>query len=115
MLARDPVVSPEGVLAGVGPRPQGDPAGMRALAAQLRSVAGALGAQSSVSLSNWESPRGQAVKARLASASTTAGRASHEVGHLASLLETAAGTVEGDLARWEARRAAALAHLGGPP
>jgi hypothetical protein len=115
MLARDPVVTPEAALAGVGPRPQGDPAGMRALAAQLRAVAGELGGQGHVSLANWESPRGRAVRARLAAASATAGRTSHEVGHLASLLETAASDVEGQLASWNARRAAALAHLGGRP
>ncbi len=115
MLARDPVVTPEAVLAGVGPRPKGDPGGMRAIAAQLRSVAGALGAEKAVQLANWESPRGRAVRARLAGASGTAGRTSHEVGQLATLLETAAATVEADLARWNARRNAALAHLGGKP
>ena len=84
---------------------------MRALAAQLRSVAGPLGSQHKVSLQNWESPRGRAVRADLSSAAAVAGRVSGEVGRLAGLLEREADTVEGEQQGWEARRQAALSHI----
>ncbi len=98
-------------LAAVGPRPPGDPAGMRAIAATLRDVAGPLGSQGKVELENWESPRGRAVRADLASAVAVAGRVAGDVGQLASLLEREADAVEADQQIWAARREAALSHI----
>lgn len=101
-LMDSPVSS--GIGGALGPRPVGDPAGMRAIAAKLRGVAGPLGSQKDVRLANWESARGRAVRADLSSAVAVAGRVSGEVGRLASLLEREADAVEGDQKVWEARR-----------
>ncbi len=108
-----PIVDPQvsAAVAAVGPRPVGDPAGMRAIAAELRGVAGPLGAQHDVRLKNWESPRGRAVRADLSAAAAAAGRVSGELGRLAGLLEQEAGDLEGELQVWEARRQAALSHI----
>ena len=106
-----PIFDPQGSVAAVGPRPVGDPAGMRAIAAQLRGVAGPLGSQSKVSMRNWESPRGRAVRADVNTAVAAAGRASREVGQAASLLEREADLVEGEQKVWEARRQAALSNI----
>ena len=111
MLATDPRGAAQAALAAVGPRPLGDPAGMRALAASLRDVARSLGAQRAVRLQNWESPRGRAVRADVGHAVGTAGRAAGDLDRAAGMLEREADAVEGEIAAWEARRQAALSHI----
>lgn len=77
-------------LPGLGPRPEGDPAAMRALAQTLRGLAGPLGTVGRVDLDNWESPRGREVKADIQHGADTAARASDRLIALADEISRAA-------------------------
>jgi len=99
-----PVVLP----AGLGPRPDGDPEAMFALADQLRGFARILGAQSDVDLQNWESRRGREVKADLQRAAAASHRGADRLEQLAAEVRRAAAQVEQEQLAWSVRYSRAI-------
>ena len=83
-----------------GPKPPGVPAAMRALAQTLRGFAAPLGGLSTVDLSNWESPRGRAVKADIQQGADTAGQVAGDLRSLAADLVREADRLEDDQLDW---------------
>lgn len=94
--------------AGLGPRPDGDPEGMFALADQLRGFARMLGALSDVDLRNWESRRGREVKADIQRAVHASRRGSDRLEQLAADVRRAAQQVEQEQIAWSVRYSRAI-------
>ena len=99
-----PVVLP----AGLGPRPDGDPDDMVALADQLRGFARILGGPSEVDLQTWESRRGREVKADIQRAATAAHRGADRLEQLAADVRRAAQQVEQEQLAWSVRYSRAI-------
>lgn len=93
---------------GVGPRPDGDPEAMRALARQLRGFAGMLAGQSTVELANWESRRAREVKAQISRAAEVSDRGSQRLLRLASRVDREAERVEQAQIAWSVRYSRAI-------
>jgi hypothetical protein len=91
----------------VGPRPVGDPDGMRALAARLRHEAARLAKHESLDLHAWRSDRAKQVRHQLDDFATTMGRESNLLDGLADELVTAATNVQSQQIDWSARKALA--------
>ncbi|TYK43637.1 hypothetical protein [Actinomadura decatromicini] len=87
----------------IGAEPEGDPDGMRALAAQLRCTAHRLGSRANVRLSHWESDEGRRVKARIAGALRLADGTARNLLGAADFLEREADAVAAAKVRWATR------------
>lgn len=92
-------------IARIGPRPEGDVAGMERLAADIRRIARGVGETTDVRLPNWESGRARAAKARIAGAAATASTASCELNGAAGILEREAADLAVRQQRWAGRYA----------
>jgi hypothetical protein len=109
MDAPPPLAGPDVAgLPGVGPRPPGDPEGMRALADDLRRIAARVEGHETIRLENWESPAARVVKAQLAAAGRAADGASDRLRGLARRLDAAAADVQDAQLAWAERYALAL-------
>jgi hypothetical protein len=96
------------------PFPVGDPAGMRALAAQLHAAAGDLDgrtarAAGAVRSLAFDGPKAERFRDHATMAHARTRSLSGEMSELATVLLAAASRVEQDIATWHARRAAFLA------
>jgi hypothetical protein len=92
-------------IARIGPKPEGDVAGMEGLAADLRRIAGGVGDTTDIRLPNWESDRARAAKARIAGAAATASTATCELNGAAGILAREAAELAVRQERWAARYA----------
>ncbi len=92
-------------IARIGPKPEGDAAGMERLAAELRRIARGVGETTDIRLTNWESDRARATKARIDSAAATASTATCELNSAAGILEGEAADLAVRQERWAARYA----------
>lgn len=91
---------------GLGPFPAGDPEAIRALAADLRRIAGGLAGASAPAIAGWRGPAAHQVHELLTSAAHEAGGASAELRACATSLDHAAHTLEADQRAWQARQRA---------
>ena len=89
-----------GGAAGLGPFPDGDPEAIRALAADLRRMAGRLAGAPTPALTGWRGPAATQVTALLTSAVREAGSTAGELRSCASSLDQAANTLEADQRSW---------------
>jgi hypothetical protein len=89
---------------GLGPYPDGDPEAVRALATDLRRIAGRLAGAPSPNLTGWRGPAATHVHALLGSAVHAADRTATELRACAASLDHAAHALEADQRAW--RRAA---------
>lgn len=85
-------------------KPPGDPAAMRALAAEIRTEAQRIGNFRRVTLSGWESDNAVVVRDRLQAFVSEAGGSASDLSRLATRLDTEADDVERDQLRWERAR-----------
>src|SRR3712207_9362167 len=92
---------------GLGPRPVGDPDGMRDLAAALRAEAGRLARFERLDLSGWKSAKASEVRCRLQAFATGVQRASDDLEQLAAALLSEADFVEQEQLDWTTRKALA--------
>lgn len=92
-------------IAQLGPEPQGDVAGMRRLAEEVRLVASGLREIGRVQLTHWESERARRTKARIEDAASTADTAAGDLLGVAALLEREADDLAVRQRRWAARYA----------
>jgi hypothetical protein len=90
-------------IARIGPRPPGDVAGMRALAARIRGVAARLGTGLNIRLDNWLSDRAREAKASIDQALHGASTAADELAAAAAILEREAADIATEQARWAGR------------
>jgi methyl-accepting chemotaxis protein len=89
-----------GGAAGLGPFPDGDPEAIRALAADLRRMAGRLAGVPSPALTGWRGPAATQVTSLLTSAVHQASGTAGELRACASSLDHAAHTLEADQRAW---------------
>ena len=87
-------------IARIGPKPEGDVAGMERLAADIRRVAARIGDSTNIRLANWESDRARETKARIADATATASTATCELNGAAGILEREAADLATRQERW---------------
>lgn len=87
--------------AGLGPCPEGDPEAIRALAANLRRMAGRLSAARGPALTGWRGPAASQVQGLLTSAVGAADRTAGELRSCAASLETAAHRLEAEQRAWK--------------
>jgi hypothetical protein len=92
-------------IARIGPKPEGDVAGMERLAADLRRIARRVGETTDVRLTNWESDRARATKAQIDGAAATASTAGCELNGAAGILEREAAELAVRQERWAGRYA----------
>jgi hypothetical protein len=92
-------------VARIGPKPEGDAAGMEQLAADIRRIAKGVGDTTDIRLTNWESDRARATKARIDAAVATASTATCELNGAAGILEREAAELAVRQGRWAARYA----------
>jgi methyl-accepting chemotaxis protein len=85
---------------GLGPFPDGDPEAIRALAADLRRMAGRLAGVSSPALTGWRGPAATQVRTLLTSAAHGADGTAGQLRACASSLDQAAHTLEADQRAW---------------
>lgn len=88
----------------LGPRPEGDPAAMRALAAQIDAVAGSLHRSRPVRLENWQSDRAVQAKATISSAVASIDIAGDQLRLAARYLAREAGECEREQRAWDRRK-----------
>ena len=93
-------VSATGGASGPGPFPDGDPEAIRALAADLRRMAGRLAGTPSPALTGWRGPAATQVRSLLTSAAHEADSAAGQLRTCASSLDQAAHTLEADQQAW---------------
>ncbi|MGH3381801.1 MAG: hypothetical protein ACRDP6_44450 [Actinoallomurus sp.] len=93
-------VTTTGGSSGLGPFPAGDPEAIRALAADLRRMAGRLAGTPSPALAGWRGPAATQVRTLLTSAAHEAGGTAGELRACASSLDHAAHTLEADQRAW---------------
>lgn len=93
-------VAAAGCVPGLGPYPDGDPEAVRALATDLRRIAGRLAGAPSPALTGWRGPAATHVRALLDSAVREAGQAASELRACAASLDHAAHTLEADQRAW---------------
>jgi hypothetical protein len=86
-----------------GPYPDGDPEAIRALAADLRRMAGRLTAVPAPVLAGWRGPAATHVRSLLGSAVHDAGRTAGDLLACAASLDHAAHTLEADQRAWVRR------------
>ena len=100
-------VAATGCAPGLGPYPDGDPEAVRALATDLRRIAGRLTGVPVPSLTGWRGPAATHVHTLLGSAVHDAARTASELRACAASLDHAAHTLEADQRAWRqaARRA----------
>jgi hypothetical protein len=94
----------------VGPYPEGDPAAMRAAAADLRRAASILGGAPSPSVDGWSSPAAGKVRTALTGAAGTARRVAGNLDACAASLDRAAVRLDTEQRMW----LAAQTHGGNP-
>lgn len=94
----------------MGPYPEGDPAAMRAAAADLRRAASVLGGAPSPSVDGWRSGEAARVRSTLAGASGTARRVAGNLRAAAAQLDSAAVRMDTEQKVW----LAAQTHGGRP-
>lgn len=87
--------------AGLGPYPAGDPEAIRALAADLRRMAGRLAGAQAPAMTGWRGPAATEVHGRLTSAAGEAHSTAGELRSCATSLETAAHKLEADQRAWK--------------
>jgi methyl-accepting chemotaxis protein len=89
-----------GALPGPGPYPGGDPEAIRALAADLRRMAGRLSGARVPAPAGWRGPAAAQLRTLLSSAAGEADRTAGELRSCAASLETAAHRLEADQRAW---------------
>ncbi len=94
----------------MGPYPEGDPAAMRAAAADLRRAASVLGGAPSPSVDGWKSSEAARVRAVLTGATGTAKRVAGSLQAAAAQLDSAAVRLDTEQKVW----LAAQTHGGRP-
>ena len=99
--------------AGLGPYPDGDPEAIRALAADLRRMAGRLSAAQAPALTGWRGPAATQVQGLLTSAAGAADSTAGELRSCAASLETAAHHLEADQKAWKQAEKRAEENAGG--
>lgn len=87
--------------AGLGPYPAGDPEAIRALAADLRRMAGQLAGAQAPAMAGWTGPAATQVHGLLTSAAGEAQSTAGELRSCAASLETAAHQLEADQRAWK--------------
>jgi hypothetical protein len=87
--------------AGLGPYPTGDPEAIRALAADLRRMAGQLAGAQAPAMTGWRGPAATRVQGRLTSAVGEAQSTAGELRSCAASLESAAHQLEADQRAWK--------------
>lgn len=85
---------------GLGPYPTGDAEAIRALAADLRRMAGRLTGTSAPALAGWRGPAATHVRGLLTSATQETGSTAGRLRACASSLDHAAHTLEADQKAW---------------
>lgn len=90
-----------GSVPGIGPYPAGDPEAIRALAADLRRMAGRLSGATAPALTGWRGPAATQTAGLLTSAAGAAGNAAGDLRSCAASLEQAAHTLEADQRAWK--------------
>lgn len=101
MLPTDATSVPlTGTVPGLGAYPTGDAEAIRAVADQLRAVAGQLSGLPRPGIEGWRSPRAADVRSALAAAASTAHDHAGELRGLAGSLDTAAAHLEADQRAW---------------
>lgn len=99
-----------GVPPGLGPYPDGDAEAIRALAADLRRMAGRLAGVSAPALAGWRGPAATQVRTLLTSAAHEADSTAGELRACASSLDQAAHTLEADQRAWRQAKQRAEEH-----
>ncbi len=89
-----------GTLPGLGPYPDGDPEAIRAVASDLRRIAGTLAGASYPAVDSWTGPAATRARALLGSAVDQAGRSANDLRSCASSLDHAAHTLETEQRNW---------------
>ncbi len=89
-----------GTLPGLGPCPDGDPEAIRAVAADLRRIAGTLAGASYPTVDSWRGPAATRARALLGSAVDKAGHSADDLRACASSLDHAAHTLETEQRAW---------------
>lgn len=87
----------------LGPRPEGDVAGMRALAGQIKAAAQPLGAFGAVQMEadTWQSPRAEQARGLISGHVGAVSQAAGELGRAATLLTTEAAELEREQKAWD--------------
>jgi len=99
--ATDAVSVPtDGTVPGLGGYPHGDPEAIRAVAAQLRRIAGTLAGVPRPRLDGWESAAAVRTRAQLGSAADQAGRSDDDLRTCATSLDHAADALHADQQTW---------------
>jgi len=86
-----------------GPRPEGDPAAIKAYADRMRSVADVLLTRGGLEVDGLESGKGREMAAQARSAATSLSGARSQLRSAAGQLDSAAGELAEDIRRWERR------------
>lgn len=90
----------------LGPRPEGDAAGMRALAGQITLAAGPLGGLRAVTFENWQSGRAQEARGQISAHISAVSGAAGDLKSAASLLTSEAGELQREQNAWDRAKAA---------
>ncbi|GAA1754975.1 hypothetical protein [Luedemannella helvata] len=93
-------VSTAGTVPGLGSFPDGDPEAIRAVADQLRRIAGLLAGAPKPAVASWSSPEATRVRGRLSAAVGVAGRGADEIRGCAAALDHAADELAADQRDW---------------
>ena len=91
-------------VSGLGPYPDGDPEAIRAVAAELRRIAGTLAGAQNPALAAWRGPAASRVRALLGSAVIEATRTAADLRACAASLDNAAHTLDTDQRAWRLAR-----------
>jgi uncharacterized protein YukE len=83
-----------------GPCPEGDPEAIRAVAAELRGIAGRLAGATAPAVNGWRGPAAAHARAVFASAAGEATRTADDLRACATSLDNAAHTLEADQRAW---------------
>ncbi len=95
-------MSTDATKAALGPCPAGDPGAIRALAGDLRRIAGTLAGATTPNIAGWRGPAATSAHGLLSSAAGEAGRTAGDLRGCADSLDHAADTLETDQRVWKA-------------